>query len=92
MSLGFDFLMDFDPKMVPKKEPEQLLFLERLFYRFLKDVPNKTPTFEVSRDPKIETENHKKAWKFQLPQKLQKSIKNESKIDQKSIKNRSKND
>ena len=53
MSLGFDFLMDFDPKMVPKKEPEQLLFLERLFYRFLRDVLNKTLTFEVRRHPKM---------------------------------------
>ena len=52
MSLGFDFLMDFDPKMVPKKEPEQLLFLERLFYRFLKDVLNKTLTFEVEKETK----------------------------------------
>ena len=54
MSLGFDFLMDFDPQMVPKKDPEQLLFLERLFYRFLKDVPNKTLTFDLEMDPKTD--------------------------------------
>ena len=54
MSLGIDFLMDLDPIMVPQKEPEQLLFLERLFYQFLKDVPNKTLTFEVEKEPKTD--------------------------------------
>ena len=54
MSLGFDFLMDFDKKMVLKKEPEQLLFLERPIYRFLKDVSNKTVTFEVEKEPKTD--------------------------------------
>ena len=38
--------------MGPEEEPEQLLFQERLFYRFVKDVPNKTPTFEVDKEPK----------------------------------------
>ena len=51
--------MDFAPTMVPKKEPEQLLFLERLFYRFLKDVHNKTLTFEVRRDLKMDPERDK---------------------------------
>ena len=47
------------------KDPlEDLLFWKDQFYRFLKDVPNKTLTFEVRRHPKMETENYKKAFKF----------------------------
>ena len=52
--------MNFGPKMEAKDPLEDLLFWREQFYRFLKDVLNKTPTFEVSRDPKIDTENHKK--------------------------------
>ena len=64
MSLGFDFFMDFEPKMVPKKDPEQLPFLERLFYRFLKDALNKTLVFEIRRDPKLDPKSYKKSFKF----------------------------
>ena len=61
MPLGIDFLMNFGPKMEAKDPLEDILFWREQFYRFLKDVLNKTLTFEVWRDPKIETENHKKA-------------------------------
>ena len=54
MSLRFDFLIDFDAKMIPKREPSQILFLERLFYRCLKDVYNKIRTVEVEMNPKTD--------------------------------------
>ena len=67
MPLGIDFFMNFSPKMEAKDPLEDILFWREQFYRFLKDVLNKTLTFEVWRDPKIETESYKKAFKFQLP-------------------------
>ena len=67
MPLGIDFFMNFSPKMEAKDPLEDILFWKEQFYRFLKDVLNKTLTFEVWRDPKIETESYKKACKFQLP-------------------------
>ena len=54
---------------------EDILFWREQFYRFLKDVLNKTLTFEVWRDPKIQTENYKQAFKFQLGEKIEKSSK-----------------
>ena len=54
--------------------PKIIIFSKKPFYRFLKDVHNKTLTFEVWRDPKIETENDKQAFKFQLRYKSEKSI------------------
>ena len=41
----------------------------------LEDVLNKTLTFEVWRDPKMETESYKKALKVELRQKSEKSSK-----------------
>ena len=61
--------MDFTPKMVPKKEPEQLLFLERLFYRFLKDVPNKTSTSEVEKEPETDPSRNQKPFTIDVAQK-----------------------
>ena len=61
--------MDFTPKMVPKKEPEQLLFLERLFYRFLKDVPNKTSTSEVEKEPKTDPSRNQKPFTIDVAEK-----------------------
>ncbi len=66
MPLGIDFFMNFSAKMEAKDPLEDILFWREQFYRFLKDVLNKTLTFEVWRDPKIETENYKQAFKFQL--------------------------
>ena len=56
--------MNFDAKMEAKDPLEDLLFWRERFYRFLKDVLNKTPTFEVWRDPKMDTESYKKASEF----------------------------
>ena len=61
--------MDFAPKMVPKKEPEQLLFLERLFYRFLKDVPNKTSTSEVEKEPETDPSRNQKPFTIDVAEK-----------------------
>ena len=69
LSLGIDFLMDFAPKMVPKKDPERLLFLERLFYRFLKDVLNKTSTLEVEKESKSDPSRHPKTFTIDVAQK-----------------------
>ena len=58
--------MNFSAKMEAKDPLEDILFWREQFYRFFKDVLNKTLTFEVWRDPKIEAENYKQAFKFQL--------------------------
>ena len=55
MSLGVDFFIDFDPKMVPKRDP---IFMERQFYWLLKDVLNKILTFEVEMEPKPDTKRN----------------------------------
>ena len=66
MPLKIDFFMNFGPKMEAQDPPEKLLFWSEQFYRFLKNVPNKTLTFEVRKDPEMETESYKKALKFEV--------------------------
>ena len=59
------------------KDPlEDILFWREQFYRFLKDVLNKTLTFEAPIPPKMEAESYKKTFKFDVRYK----IKNFSKI------------
>ena len=66
MPLGIDFFMNFSAKMEAKDPLEDILFWREQFYRFLKDVLNKTLTFEVRIHPKMETESYKKAFKFEV--------------------------
>ena len=48
------------------------LFSKERFYRFLKDVSNKTLTFEASKPPKMEAESYKKTFKFDVRYKIKK--------------------
>ena len=48
------------------------LFSKEQFYRFLKDVSNKTLTFEAPIPPKMEAESYKKTFKFDVRYKITK--------------------
>ena len=61
--------MNFSSNMDDKDPLEDVLFWREQFEWFLKDVLNKTLTFEVRMHPKMETENYKKAFKFAFGKK-----------------------
>ena len=65
--LKIDFFRNLGPKMEAQDPLESTLFWREEFSRFLKDVLNKTLTFELRRDPKMEPLSFKKALKFKLP-------------------------
>ena len=92
MPLGIDFFMNFRPKMEAKDPLEDIIFGREQFYRFLKDVLNKTLTFEVRRHPKMETENYKKAFKFSFVKKSKNLSKYGPKRSQKGPQKRNKID
>ena len=64
--------MNFGTKMETRDPLEDLLFWREPLYRFLKDVLNKTLTFEVPTPPKMEAENYKKTFKFDVRYKINK--------------------
>ena len=52
--------------------PKSIIFSKEAFYGFLKDVPNKTLTFEVSTPSKMEAESYRKTVKFDVRYKITK--------------------
>ena len=52
--------------------PKSIIFSKEAFYGFLKDVPNKTLTFEAPIPPKMEAESYKKTFKFDVRYKIKK--------------------
>ena len=55
--------------------PKITIFSKEAFYGFLKDVRNKTLTFEVRIHTKMETESYEKEFKLEVSQKIEKSAK-----------------
>ena len=87
--------------------PKSIIFSKEAFYGFLKDVPNKTLTFEVSTPSKMEAESYRKTvksdvrykstkfWKifcFGLRFGSQDGVKLATKLVQNRLKNRSQNE
>ena len=78
MSLEDAFCIDFDSKMVSTRDPWEVFFSESLISWFLKDILNKTLTFEAEMDPKIDAKSNKKSFTLEIERKEAKMLQNES--------------
>ena len=74
MSLGDAFCIDFEVKMLSKRDPWEVFFSEPLISWFLKDVLNKMLTFEAEMDPKIDATSNKKSFTLEGEEKKPKML------------------
>ena len=68
--------MNFGTEMEARDPLEDLLFWREQFYRFLKDVPNKTLTFEPEMEPKIDAKINNKSFTLEVEEKKAKMFQN----------------
>ena len=78
MSLGDDFCIDFEVKMLSKRGSWEVFFSEPLISWFLKDVLNKMLTFEAEMNPKIDAISNKKSFALEGEEKKAKMFQNVS--------------